>query len=177
MFGSDGRKANDEMNPKNLRPTVKHGGGSVMVWGCMSAAGVGKLCFVEGIMNQDVYLEILKNNLRSSAEKLGILDTFKFYQDNDPKHKAYKVRSWLLYNTPKTLETPPQSPDINVIENLWSQLERGIRTTNITSRDGLKRALQEEWDKIDVAYCQKLVESLPKRLRAVKNNKGYPTKY
>ncbi len=32
-------------------PTVKHGGGSVLMWGCMSAAGVGELHFIDGIMN------------------------------------------------------------------------------------------------------------------------------
>ena len=42
-------KSNQERQPKNLIPTVKHGGGSVMVWGCMSAKGVGKLQFVDTV--------------------------------------------------------------------------------------------------------------------------------
>ncbi len=46
------------------------------------------------------YINILKQNLLSSADKLGIHFTLKFYQDNDPKHKAYKTREWLLYNCP-----------------------------------------------------------------------------
>ncbi len=71
-----------------------------------------------------MYINILRENLHTSAEKMGIRRTFKFYQDNDPKHKAYKTHEWLLYNCPKVLETPPQSPDINPIENLWKLLEK-----------------------------------------------------
>ncbi|GBN48640.1 hypothetical protein AVEN_247046-1, partial [Araneus ventricosus] len=44
-FGSDGRimvwrRKNEELNPKNLVGTVKYGGGSVLVWGCISASGL-----------------------------------------------------------------------------------------------------------------------------------------
>ena len=182
LFGSDGRenvwrKPNQEMFPKNLRSTVKHGGGSVMVWGCMSAAGVGRLHFIDGIMDQNVYINILKENLKESAEKLGIGNTFNFYQDNDPKHKAHKVRNWLLYNCPKVIETPPPSPDLNAIENLWSQLEVGIRNHHISNKNDLKKALLEEWERIRPDYCEKLVRSIPNRLQNVKTNKGYPTKY
>ncbi len=38
-------------------PTMKYGGGSVLMWGCMSAAGVGELHFIDGIINsQNVLL-------------------------------------------------------------------------------------------------------------------------
>ena len=97
------RKPNEELKEKNLKTTVKHGAGSVLVWGCMSASGVGELCIIDGIMDQKKYLSILKQNLRPSVEKLGIQDTFQFYQDNDPKHKAHTVRMWLLYNCPNVL--------------------------------------------------------------------------
>lgn len=122
LYVSDGKvsiwkKPNKRLKPVNLHPTVKHGGGSITIWDCMSAGGVGQLVFIEEIMNRDIYLNILKQNLKPSAEKLGILESFK-YQDNDPKHKAHKVPMWLIYNCPKVIETPPQSPDLNVIENL-----------------------------------------------------------
>ena len=43
--------------------TFKHGNGSVMVWGCMSAAGVGKLVFIEGNMDKHYYKRIIKENV------------------------------------------------------------------------------------------------------------------
>ena len=57
IFGSDGktmvwRKPNEELKGKYITPTVKYGGGSVMVWGCISAKGVGNLVFIDGIMTK-----------------------------------------------------------------------------------------------------------------------------
>lgn len=163
VFRSDGRsyvwrRAKEELKEKNLRPTVKHGGGSVMVWGAMSAAGPGKLHIIDGIMDQTMYLNILKSNLKSSARKLGIESHFYFYQDNDPKHKAYNVRNWLLYNCPHVLETPPQSPDLNAIEHFWSHLEEKLKKHSISNRNELKTALGEEWSKIEPSVCRNLVE-------------------
>lgn len=64
---------------------MKHSGGSVLVRGCMSAAGIGTLHFIEGMMNRRVYIDILKCSLSSSAEKMDIKNNFIFMQNNDPK--------------------------------------------------------------------------------------------
>jgi transposase len=182
IFGSDGRrmvwrKKNTEMQPQNLVPTVKHGGGSVMVWGCMSAAGVGKLHIIEGIMDHKMYIRILKDNLSASAEKLGLQGTYIFQQDNDPKHTAQNTKLWLLYNTPEQLKTPPQSPDMNPIEHLRKVLDDAIRKRHISNKNELKQALKEEWDKIPPSVTANLVSSMPRRLQAVIDAKGNPTKY
>lgn len=92
---------------------MKDGGGSVMGGGYMSAKGPGNLHIIDSTTNQKVHLDILKQ----STEKFGIERAFKFYQDNEPKHKAHKVKV-LFYNCPKVIETPPQSPDLYFIENL-----------------------------------------------------------
>ncbi|GFW80789.1 transposable element Tc1 transposase [Trichonephila clavipes] len=113
ISGSDGRrtvwrKPNTVLDPKNLRPTVKHGSGSVMVWGCMAS-------------NE---------------------------QDNDSKHTARNVEMWCLFHCKQQLHSPPQSPDINVIENLWATLEIVVQKHQIRNKTHLKQVLQEEWDKI-----------------------------
>uniref|UniRef100_A0A0K8UV17 Transposable element Tc1 transposase n=1 Tax=Bactrocera latifrons TaxID=174628 RepID=A0A0K8UV17_BACLA len=182
IFGSDGaqkvwRKVNEEFQEKNLLPTVKHGGGNVMVWGCMAASGVGQLEFITEKMDKYMYLNILKNNLRPSVLKLGLdSNHYYFQQDNDPKHTSYLVREWLLYNC-KQLHTPPQSPDINPIEHIWDLLEKRIRKHRISSKESLKAALSTEWAKITENDIRNLVKSMPRRLQAVITAKGGPTKY
>ena len=75
------------MIPECLVPTIKHGGGSVMVWGCFSSAGVSDLVKIEGIMKKEQYKTILENNaIPSGLRTIG--HGFVFMQDNDPKHTS-----------------------------------------------------------------------------------------
>ena len=182
IYGSDGRtrvwrRPNTAYDPKNTIKSVKHGGGNVLVWGCIGGKGVGNLEIIDGIMDHRVYIDILKRNLRPSVTKIELTDKYYFQQDNDPKHMAHNTRMYLAYNTPHMLNTPPQSPDLNPIEQVWAYLEKNIRKHHISSRQTLIDALKEEWEKLDVNFLKKIVESMPKRLKAVIDNKGYPTKY
>ncbi|CAI9581973.1 unnamed protein product, partial [Staurois parvus] len=49
-------------------PTVIHGGDSALLWGCMSAAGVGELHFFDGIMNSQMYCSILKEKFSNMIQ-------------------------------------------------------------------------------------------------------------
>lgn len=82
------RKLNKQLDCKNVCPMMKYGGRNtrILVWDCTSATGVGIFVFINGIKNQHIYLNILRNNLDASAGKLNIGDSFIFQQDNDLKH-------------------------------------------------------------------------------------------
>ena len=99
-FGSDGRqwvwkRRGEPLSDRTTQPTVKHGGGNIMVWGCFSYHGVGQLAEVEGRMKADQYISILEDHLLSSAENAGILRAdLIFQQDNDPKHTSKLAQKW-----------------------------------------------------------------------------------
>ena len=69
------------------------------------------------------------------------------------------------------------SPNLNPIENLWTPLKRGIKRRRPTNKDQLWEIAQEEWRNITPETCKTLVQSMPKRLRLVLNNKGHAIPY
>jgi len=83
----------------------------------------------------------------------------------------------LSKNETECLVTPPQSPNINPIENLWDNLDKKNSKAYISNKETLKNALKEEWNKITAETTSHLVDSMYRRLEAILRSKGYPTKY
>ena len=182
MFSSDGkctvwRKSGTSLDIKNCVPTIKHGGGSIMVWGCFSYNGVGKLHFIDGTMDRFQYKRILVENLEASREMLDLMDDFTFQQDNDPKHKSQYVQDFFEENAIKLLEWPSKLPDLNPIEHLWDYLKREVKKQTPRSRSDLRAKIESMWYAIPKEYYQKLIDSMPKGIEAVVRAKGGCTGY
>ncbi len=171
------RKPGTAHHLSNTVPTVKHGVGRIMLWGCFSAAGTGRLVAIEGKMNAAKYRDILDENLLQSARDLRLGRRFTFQQDNDPKHTAKITKEWLHNNSVTVLEWPSQSPDLNPIEHLWRDLKMAVHQRLPSNLTELERICKEEWQRIPKSRSEKLVASFPKRLMAVLNQKGASTKY
>ncbi|KAK3514588.1 hypothetical protein QTP70_021648, partial [Hemibagrus guttatus] len=162
---------------KNIIPTVKYGGGSVMVWGCFAASGPGRLAVINGTMNSAVYQKILKENVRPSVCDLNLKRTWVLQQDNDPKHTSKSTSEWLKKNKMKTLECPSQSPDFNPIEMLWHDLKKVVHARKPSNVAELQQFCKDEWAKIPPQRCNRLIASYGKHLIAVVAAKGDPTSY
>lgn len=182
LFGSDGkvmvwRTPKEELDPKCTVPTVKHGGGSVMCWGCFSSAGVGSLVFIDGNMTGEMYREILDKNLFQSTKKLKMGNGWLFQHDNDPKHRAAIVTNWLNRCRVERLKWPSSSPDMNPIEHLWDEIERRMKKHQPKNVQELKDSLVRVWEAVEGEVLKKLVDSVPNRLNELIRMKGYPTRY
>ena len=111
-----------------MKGTVKFGRGNIMFWGSIAWKGVGKLAFVDSKMDATLYREILKSNLKPSAQKLRLRI---FQQDNDPKHTAKETTKCFSDN----VEWPAENPDLNLIEYLWAILDRKIGDQSLRMKE------------------------------------------
>ena len=142
------RKRNAEYDPKNTIPTVKHGGGSLMLWGCFSSKGTGRLHRIDGKMNGAMYRKILGDNLLASTRTFKMGRGWVFQHDNDPKHTAKETKEWLHKKHIKVMEWPSQSPDLNPIKNLWRELKLRVSKCKPQNLQDLEMICREEWTKI-----------------------------
>uniref|UniRef100_A0A8C1KDJ2 Transposase n=1 Tax=Cyprinus carpio TaxID=7962 RepID=A0A8C1KDJ2_CYPCA len=179
-FGNQGprvwRKGGEAHSPSCLKSSVKFPQ-SVMIWGAMSSAGVGPLCFLKTKVTAPVYQEILEHFMLPSADQLFEDADFIFQQDLAPAHTAKSTKSWLNDHGVGVLDWPANSPDLNPRENLWSSVKKKMRNKRPNNADELKATVKETWASIPPQQCHKLITSMPRRTEAVIKAKGPPTKY
>jgi transposase len=160
---------------------LQGGGFGVMFWGCFSKFGLGPLVVVEGSMDREQYVDMVREYLLPQLEDIrrdfGVEMTFM--QDNAPCHKARSVTNFFTENGVNLLPWPAQSPDLNPIENLWSIVKKrrqkkfGIPRT----KNELIEQVFEIWEELDDELIDTLADSAVRRLLQCIEAKGRHTKY
>ncbi|KAJ4436308.1 hypothetical protein ANN_18939 [Periplaneta americana] len=167
-----------------VAPNPKQGRISIKFWGWMSRDGAGMLQRIDGTLRTDQYIHILQDVFYPPTCARYPDGPLLFLQDNYAVHKSMGIQRWL----PERLEIegialPPLSSDMNVIKNVWARLKGRTRKLIADrppqNRDELWEYVFDTWEDIthDLDYFQRLVDSMPKRAEAVREAKGYWTKY
>ena len=99
-------------------------------------------------------------------------------EDGAPGHKGFSTRYRNL-NQMETTRWPAQSPDLNLIENLWLDMENELGETwgRIGDMRTLETALNAVWNGIPDRRLDELIRTMPQRLQAVIEAEGGPTRY
>jgi transposase len=181
-FGSDGRKyawkrEAEPVQPRHVQKTVKHGGGNIKLWSCITYEGVGYIVKIDETLDQHLYRKILEEDLMNSVDFYGI-DRGKmiFQHDNDPKHTAKSVAEWLDEQPFEVMEWPAQSPDLNPIENMWATLKGRLYRDYEKPPKGMVEHWErtvETWYRITKEESQRVIDTMPERCRKVIKAKGY----
>ena len=159
----------------HVQKSAKFGGGSIMIWGCMTSKGPGFMCKLGSTLDQHLYKEILMDELQKTIEYFD-LDPTKviFQQDNASCHTANSVAALLGNQSFDVLEWPAKSPDLNSIETLWAIVKRRINEFETPPLGMLElwERVETIWNEITPETCAKLIKSMPKRIKAVLRAKG-----
>ena len=98
--------------------------------------------------------------------------------DNDPKHKSNDTMNFLQERArARIFHHLSQSPDLNILEDLWSYLDRKVKASHVKSIGALKRKLKKEWDLLSWDEIRKSADSMPARLAECVQLQGARTHY
>ncbi len=178
LVGNHGRRVLRAKEEGDLPACYQHSvqkPASLMVWGCISAYGMGCLHVLEGTMNAERYINVLEQNMLPSRWRLFQGRPCVFQQDNAKPHSAAITTAWLHSRRVRVLNWPACSPDLSRIENICCIIKRKIHQRRPQTLQQLETYIRQEWDQIPTPKLQKLITSMPRHLQTVLKRRGDAT--
>jgi transposase len=152
------------------------------VWGAIGCYFKTPLYFFTDNLNSEQYTKILNARLPPVClEDCPEEDRSQwvFMQDGARPHTSRESVALLNQIAPDRIKNhPPQSPDFNPMEDLWSYMDREVRKVkNIENIAGLKKELRKIWKNVPLGLVRASVGSMPKRLKQCVKLGGRRTSY
>ncbi len=139
---------------------------SLMVWGCISAYGMGSLHVLEGTMNAERYIKVLEQHMLPSRRRV-------FSRTMQNHITAAITTAWL--RSRRVRVELACSPDLSPIEKIWCINKWEIHQRWPQTLQQLGTYIRQEWDQIPTPKLQKLITSMPRRLQTVLKRRGDAT--
>lgn len=176
------RNAGEEDHPDCMDDIEKSGRKGVMVWGAFCGTMKSELVFVPNKVTLDsaTYTEYILDPClipfwHQACEAYGWV---MVVEDGAPGHQKF-AKLCREKNGVDSMPWPAQSPDINLIERLWADMETELGETwgRIDNLELMKEALKAVWDSITESRLEELIRSMPDRLQAIIDVEGAATRY
>ena len=97
------------------------------------------------------YIHILEEAVVQFLPELG----YELVDNNAPIHRSHAVNEWKTRNAIKSVPWPVQSPDLNLIENIWAFMKTQLRSMKLEFPD-LEGAVFDIWNKTSNKLMSKL---------------------
>ena len=105
-------------------------------------------------------------------------DGHRLQQDNDPKHASLRIEDFFEKKGVNWWPTPPESPDLNPIENIWGSLKQYLRNVyKPKNLEELKSGIQQFWVTLTPEVCTQYIQHIQKVIPKVIENNGGPSGY
>ena len=145
-------------------------------WGCFSAAEPGPLVVYRkrstGTLNGEGVVNIIRDSLLPYAQKVFKSQSWRLVQDNAPCHSATCVQEFLKDHQVDTIRWPPNSCDLNPIENLWGIMAKRMKKKSWSNEDEYEQVLRGMWNSIPRTTLLNLARSMTSRIKQVIRSKG-----
>ncbi|KAK4515261.1 uncharacterized protein ATC70_002871 [Mucor velutinosus] len=168
----------------DVKSQLQRNDGGVMFWSCITAEGPGYgTTIIEDAINSGLFVDISKTSLNDTLEHFGKTPSdVRIQQDIATPHTSGITKQWFTdngFNLDKIMDWPPQSPNLNPIEHVWHLLKLRLNKypSRPSTKEELERRINIQWYKITEKECQKYIDSMPARIKAVIKSKGGSTHY
>jgi transposase len=173
----------DEEYVDDLVDYVYHSGRqSKMAWGAFCGDVKSDLIFIPGKakLNSQAYVDMVMEPalipFYRQLEESGVSPLVA--EDNAPGHRGHALDCRDRHNI-SALQWPAQSPDLNLIEAVWQEMENylGPHYERVGTTVELEQVCQEAWAAVSGERLLRLIDSMPQRLQAVIDAEGKATPY
>ena len=164
------------LQPRHLKQRAKHPV-KIHIWGGISAKGATRVIMFTGTMNAVRLGTILEAGLLPFIAE-NFSRGHRLFHDNDPKHSSYYIEDFFKRNNVKWWPTPPESPDLNPIENVWGSMKEYLWTRyKPRNLQELKDGIQRFWLTLTPEVCQHYILHLKKVMPKIVDLQGDPSGY